>query len=61
MLPDEVTIIIIPPHDMSESDNIPGFCEHGAKLLMEVANAPEANELLGQVGESLELDAEVGD
>ena len=28
---------------------------------MKVAEDPEANELLGQVGESLELDAEVGD
>ena len=45
---------------MSESDHIPGFCGHGKKLLTKVAEDPEANELLGQVGESLELDAEVG-
>ena len=61
MLPDEVTNIIIPLHVMSESDHIPGFCEHGKKLLMKVADDPEANELLGQVGESLEFDAEVED
>ena len=61
MLPDEVTSIIIPLHVIRESDDIPGYCGHGTKLLMEVADDPEANELLGEVGESLELDAEVGD
>ena len=61
MLPDEVTSIIIPLHVIRESDDIPGYCGHGKKLLMEVADDPEANELLGEVGESLELDAEVGD
>ena len=61
MLPDEVTSIIIHLHIIRESDEIPGYCGHGKKLLMEVADDPEANELLGEVGESLELDAEVGD
>ena len=44
---------------MSESDRIPAFCRHRKKLLTKVAEDPEANEHLGQVAESLELDAEV--
>ena len=60
MLPEEVADIIIPLHVITGSDHTSGFYGHGKKPLLEkVITDPEARELLGRVGESLELEDEV--
>ncbi len=60
MLSEDVANIIIPLHVITVSDHTSGFYGHGKKRsLQKVINDPEARELLGQVGESLELRDEV--
>ena len=60
MLTEEVADIIIPLHVITGSDHTSGFYGHGKKKVLEkVMAVAEARELLGQVGESLELKDEV--
>ena len=55
MLSEDVANIIIPLHVITGSDHTSGFCGHGKKkMLQKVISDPEARELLGGVGESLE-------
>lgn len=55
MLPEEVSQIIIPLHVITDSDHMSGFCGHGKKKVMErVISDPEARELLGRIGESID-------
>jgi len=60
MLSEQVADIIIPLHVITGSDHTSGFYGHGKKPVLEkVISDPEARELLGRVGESLELEDEV--
>lgn len=60
MLSEEVADIIIPLHVITGSDHTSGFYGHGKKKVLEkVMVVAEARELLGRVGESLELKDEV--
>ena len=60
MIPEEVANIIIALHIISGSDHTSAFYGHGKRPLLEkVMKDPEARELLGQVGNYLELDDEV--
>ena len=54
MLSEDVANIIIPLHVITGSDHTSGFYGHGKKMLQKVISDPEARELLGGVGESLE-------
>ena len=57
MLSEEVADIIIALHVITGSDHTSGFYGHGKKqVLQKVITDPEAKDLLGRVGESLELD-----
>ena len=60
MLPEEVADTIIPLHVIIGSDHTSWFYGHGNKpVLKKVMMDPEARELLGRVGESLELEDDV--
>ena len=60
MLSEEVADIIIPLHVITGSDHTSGFYGHGKKKVLEkVKINSEARELLGRVGESLELKHDV--
>ena len=60
MLPDDVSNVIVPLHVLTGSDHTSGFYSYGKKpLLQKLMIDPEARELLGRVGESLELKDEV--
>lgn len=60
MLSEEVADIVIPLHVITGSDHTSGFYGHGKKKVLEkVKINSEARELLGRVGESLELKHEV--
>lgn len=60
MLSEEIADIIIPLHVMTGSDHTSGFYGHGKKKVWEkLMVVPGASELLGRVGESLELKDEV--
>ena len=60
MLSEEVADIIIHLHVITGSDHTSGFYGHGKKKVLEkVMVVAEARELLGRVGESLELKDEV--
>jgi hypothetical protein len=60
MLSEEVADIIIPLHVITGSDHTSGFYGHGKKKVWEkVKINSEARELLGRVGESLELKHDV--
>ena len=60
MLSKEVADVIIPLHVITGSDHTSGFYGHGKKPVLEkVITDPEARELLGRVGENLELEDEV--
>jgi len=62
MLFKDVANIIIPLPVINGSDHTPGFYGHDRKkLLQKVVSDPEARKLLGRVGDSLELRAEVKD
>ena len=58
MLPDDVSNVIVPLHVLTGSDHTSGY--YGKKPpLQKLMKDPEARELLGRVGESLELKDEV--
>jgi len=60
MLSEDVANIIISLHVITGSDHTSGFYGHGKKkMLQKVIRDPEARELLGGVGEILELRDEV--
>ncbi len=60
MLSEDVADIIIPLHVITGSDHTSGFYGHGKKPVLEkVVADPESRELLGRVGESLELEEDV--
>jgi len=60
MLSEDVANIIIPLHVITGSDHTSGFYGHGKKKLLEkCVNDPEARELLGRVGKSLELQDDI--
>lgn len=60
MLSEEVADITIHLHVITGSDHTSGFYGHGKKKVLEkVMVVAEARELLGRVGESLELKDEV--
>ena len=62
MLSDDVTLVIIPLHVVTGSDHTSGFDGQGKKkLLQKVINDPGPRELLGRVGENLELQDKVKD
>jgi response regulator RpfG family c-di-GMP phosphodiesterase len=62
MLSDDVARVIIPLHVITGSDHTSGFNGQGKKeLLQKVINDPGARELLGRVGENLELQEKVKD
>ena len=57
MLPEEVSQIIIPLHVITGSDHTSGFYGHGKKKVMaRVISDPEARELLGRIGERIDLE-----
>ncbi|KAJ8359919.1 hypothetical protein SKAU_G00164440 [Synaphobranchus kaupii] len=57
MITEEVADIIIPLHVITGSDHTSGFYGHGKKKVLEkVTTNPEARELLGRVGQNLELE-----
>ena len=59
-LSEDVANIIIPLHVITGSDHTFGFYGHGKKKMLQIViSDPEARELLGGVGESLELRDEV--
>ena len=59
---DEVAFVIIALHVIVGSDHTSGFYGQGKKkLLQKVINDPGARELLGRVGENLELQDKVKD
>ena len=60
MLPEEVADTIIPLHVITGRDHTSGFYGHGKKPVLEkVMMDPDARELLGRVGESLEMEDDV--
>lgn len=60
LLSEEIADIIITLHVITGSDHTSGFYGHGKKKVLEkLMVVPEARELLGRVGESLELKDEV--
>ena len=57
MLPEEVSQIIIPLHGITGSDHMSGFYGRGKKKVMErVISDHEVRELLGRIGESIDLE-----